>query len=87
MAEKLMRLSQAARKLNVGISTIADFLGSKGIEIDANPNTKIDDIQFGMLIDEFAASLKSKLEADERNIGIDKSEKIVIEEEKKPTEE
>jgi translation initiation factor IF-2 len=39
--EKMMRLSQAARKLNVSIITITEILGSKGHRIDNNPNAKL----------------------------------------------
>ena len=35
------RLSKVARELNVGISTIVEFLGSQGKEVSSNPNTKI----------------------------------------------
>ena len=43
MAErKATRLSKAAREFNVGISTIVEFLGKKGHEIDSNPNSKLD---------------------------------------------
>ena len=39
----IKRLSKVARELNVGISTIVEFLGSQGKEVSANPNTKIDE--------------------------------------------
>ena len=48
--EKMMRLSLAARKLNVGLSTITEFLGKKGYEVDSKPNSKISEEQFGMLL-------------------------------------
>ena len=67
--EKTVRLSQAARKLNVGTSTIVDFLGSRGIKIDTNPNTKITPEQYNMLLGEFRASALDKEEADELIIG------------------
>ena len=38
------RLSKVARELNVGISTIVEFLAAQGNEIDGSPNTKIDEI-------------------------------------------
>lgn len=42
MAEqKQMRLSQAARKLNVSTVTITDYLAEKGDVVDSNPNTKL----------------------------------------------
>ena len=40
--EKQLRLGQIATKLNVGRNTIIDFLNKKGVDIDSNPNTKID---------------------------------------------
>ena len=39
----IKRLSKVARELNVGISTIVDFLNTQGKEVSANPNTKIDE--------------------------------------------
>ena len=41
-ANKPVRLNKIAREFNLGIQTIVDFLGSKGMEVDAKPNTKID---------------------------------------------
>lgn len=67
--EKSMRLSQAARKLNVGIGTIVDFLGGKGVQIDSKPNTKVTPDQFKMLYKEFQDSAADKEEAAEVTIG------------------
>jgi translation initiation factor IF-2 len=39
--EKMMRLSQAARKLNVSIVTITEILSSHGHRVDNNPNAKL----------------------------------------------
>jgi translation initiation factor IF-2 len=62
MANRPIRLGKAAGELNVGISTLVDFLDSKGIKIDSNPNTKLDGEHFELLSTEFAAdfSLKEK---------------------------
>ncbi|HLW40604.1 MAG TPA: hypothetical protein VKX31_09440, partial [Brumimicrobium sp.] len=54
MAGKVTRLSKAARDLNVGIATIVEFLNSKGIEIDSNPNTKLNPEYYELLSVEFA---------------------------------
>ncbi len=75
MAE--FRLSQVARKLNVGIGTIIEFLSSKGIEVDNNPNSKISQEQFAMLSKEFASSALEKEEASGLTIG-SHSENFVI---------
>ncbi len=44
--EKMMRLSQAAKKLNVGLATVIEILSSAGHHIDNNPNAKL---TFGQL--------------------------------------
>jgi translation initiation factor IF-2 len=67
--EKMMRLSQVARKLNVGSHTIVDFLATKGFKVDSNPNAKVSMEQFDMLAKEFAASASEKREASGLTIG------------------
>lgn len=67
--EKMMRLSQVARKLNVGTSTIVDSLSAKGFPIENNPNSKISQDQFDMLMKEFASSVMDKKEASGLTIG------------------
>ena len=47
--EQTMRLSQVARKLNVGRHTILDYLTDKGFEVDSSPNSKITAEQYAML--------------------------------------
>lgn len=51
------RLSKIARTLNVGISTITEFLQRKGFTVESNPNAKIDDEQYDLLIQEFGKDL------------------------------
>ncbi|MEO9872718.1 translation initiation factor IF-2 [Ekhidna sp.] len=80
------RLSQVARKLNVGKNTILDFLKEKGHEVDSNPNSKIPQDQYDMLAREFADSAHDKEEASELTIG-GKTDNFVINSEKVPAEE
>ena len=40
---KPMRLIAAAKKFNVGASTITEFLQGKGFDIDNRPTTKLSD--------------------------------------------
>lgn len=47
------RLSKVAREFNLSISTIVDFLGRKGLEVEANPNAKITDDMYHHLASEF----------------------------------
>lgn len=80
------RLSQVARKLNVGKNTILDFLKEKGHEVDSNPNSKIPQEQYDMLAREFADSAHDKEEASELTIG-GKTDNMVINAEKVTAEE
>ncbi|MGB0916035.1 MAG: translation initiation factor IF-2 [Flavobacteriales bacterium] len=64
MAEgKLRRLGAVARDLNVGKATIVDFLKDNG-HTDVNPNSKLDEKMYEILVDEFAADRKLKMEAE-----------------------
>ena len=67
--QKMIRLSQAARKLNVGITTLAEELVKQGFKVDAKPNTKITTEQYDMLEREFAESIAAKQEASSLSIG------------------
>jgi translation initiation factor IF-2 len=70
MAEgKIMRLSQAARKLNVGTTTLVAFLVEKGIEVENKPHAKITLDQFHLLAREFVGAAMDKEEASEIAIG------------------
>ncbi|MBK6266721.1 translation initiation factor IF-2 [Marivirga sp. S37H4] len=76
--EKMMRLNLAARKLNVGLSTITDFLSKKGFEVDSKPNSKISEEQFNMLAKEFASSAMEKEEASGLTIGKKHNSNVTI---------
>ncbi|TAE97300.1 MAG: translation initiation factor IF-2, partial [Runella slithyformis] len=51
--EKVMRLSQVARVLNVGVPTVISHLSAKGFKVDNNPNTKINAEQLEFLSKDF----------------------------------
>ena len=70
-----VRLNKVVRDLNVGIDTIVGFLQKKGIEVDPNPNAKINDEQYDMLVKEFAPDKSLKKESDH----------ISLERQKRPT--
>ena len=59
------RLSKVAKELNVGISTIVDFLSEQGKDIDTSPNTKLDAEIYELLLDEFQADRGAKVKAEE----------------------
>ena len=70
------RLSKVARELNVGISTIVEFLGSQGKEVSSNPNTKIGEDLYMILLEEYQKEKFEKEKAD--NVVIDQPERKVI---------
>ncbi|WBL43130.1 translation initiation factor IF-2 [Algoriphagus halophytocola] len=67
--EKMMRLGQIARKLNVGTATIVESLAKKGYEVENNPNSKINMEQVELLNKEFKSSALDKEEASHLSIG------------------
>lgn len=48
-----IRLIKISKDLNVGISSLVDFLHKKGFDVESNPNTKIDSSQYELLLREF----------------------------------
>lgn len=58
-----IRLSQAVRQLNVGSTTIVDYLHSKNFTIDNNPNVKLTSEQYKLLEDEFQNNAIEKTDA------------------------
>ena len=53
-----IKLIQVQRKLNVGINTVVEFLRKKGFEVEnSNPNTRISDEQYALLVKEFGKDL------------------------------
>lgn len=79
-----VRLSKAAKEFNVGLSTIVEFLKSKGIEIESKPNTKIDSKAYEILQDEFSESKKLKEKAGKVGVGSTKRETVSLNKERAP---
>lgn len=80
--EKMIRLGQASRKLNVGHNTILEFLSTKNYTVENNPNAKLTGEQYAMLSKEFASSASEKLEASGLTIGTKHVENITADREK-----
>ncbi|MDL2302965.1 translation initiation factor IF-2 [Dysgonomonas sp. OttesenSCG-928-D17] len=51
-----IRLIKISKDLNVGISSLVEFLHKKGFDVESNPNTKIDSEQQELLVREFGDS-------------------------------
>ncbi|GET33036.1 translation initiation factor IF-2 [Prolixibacter bellariivorans] len=93
VGNKGTRLSKIARELNVGISTLVDYLQKQGVEISSNPNTKIDDKTQEMLEKQFRKDHEARIEADKVNLRQTRSKKESVslddvhQEEKNETED
>ena len=44
-----IRLIKISKDLNVGISSLVEFLHKKGFDVESNPNTKIGSEQYELL--------------------------------------
>ena len=54
-----IRLSKITRQFGIGLGTLTDFLKSKGVEVESNPNAKISD--------EFMAAIEAKFGDDKKH--------------------
>ncbi|GAB4251332.1 MAG: translation initiation factor IF-2 [Vicingaceae bacterium] len=81
------RLSKVAREFNLGINTIVEFLSSKGYKVESNPNSKIDESMYEILMNEFQSDKSAKENAKKVVLEKEKKETISIEEEELITDE
>ncbi len=58
-----VRLSKVAREFNVGLSTIVEFLHSKGIKISSDPNAKLTEEDYSLVAKEFSTDSEVKKES------------------------
>lgn len=65
---KKTRLREVAKEFNVGINTIVQFLDKKGIHIESNPNSRIDEDVYVILFKEYATDINLKKESERLNI-------------------
>lgn len=72
------RLSKLARELNVGISTIAEFLNKKGVDIDQNPNSKLSAEHEDMLRRAFSSDYDAKKQSEKLNLRASKERKQTL---------
>jgi translation initiation factor IF-2 len=66
--EKGSRLSKIARELNVGITTLVEFLHKQGFKISTDPNTKIEADMHELLEKQFRKDHEARIEADKVNL-------------------
>ena len=66
MAE--IRLNKIIRTYNIGLQSLVDFLTSKGIEVEANPNAKISDEHLPAIEKQFGKDLEMKQASEKVDI-------------------
>ena len=55
-----IKISKVAKDLNVGVNTVVEFLRKQGIDVENNPNARIDDAAEKMLKSEFSSDRDDK---------------------------
>ena len=63
------RLAKIARELNVGISTIVEYLAEKGFAVESKPTAKITEEMHNALLEKYSLSNSIKEKADQIVIG------------------
>ncbi len=84
---EVKRLSKVAREFNISLNTIVDFLKTKGITLEVNPNAKVDADAYKLLIGEFKGDQDVKEQARQANIGKEKRETISLKDAAKEQQE
>src|ERR1041384_7877440 len=81
---KTLRLSKVAKEFNLSLGKIVEFLASKGKPVDSNPNAKIGDEEYTLLLKEFSSDKSAREEAEQvsQNISKVKRETIVLDDAK-----
>ncbi len=59
------KISKVAKDLNISIDTAIEFLGKKGIEVDNNPNTRIEDDAYNLLVGAFQTDKAQKNKSEQ----------------------
>ena len=77
-SNKPVRLSKAAREFNLGMTTVVEFLASKGIEVEAKPNTKLDPETYALVKSNFQGDKETKAKAQASAASIQERESITL---------
>ena len=69
-----IKISKVAKDLNIALPTVIDFLQSKGINVDMNPNSRIDEDAYKLLVSHYGDD-KAVKKLDEPNAEVRQTEK------------
>lgn len=83
-----IKLSKVCKELNVGLSTAVEFFNKHDVTIAEDPNTRITDEQYMMLVKEYNKDMALKIEAEEqaRQRSQKTSEKQIVKEQEESNE-
>lgn len=70
-----IKISKVANDLNVGVNTVVEFLRRHDVDVENNPNARIDDSSLELLKNEFNNDKTLKKEADGQTDGRRKPKK------------
>jgi len=87
MSGKAIRLSKVARELNVGTSTIIEFLNDKGYSVASNPNTKLESSMYELLLEKFQPDMLVKRKKEEALVQAEKDRAELFGKEAQPKTE
>ncbi len=79
-----IKISKVAKDLNIALPTVIDFLQSKGINVDMNPNSRIDEDAYKLLVSHYGDD-KAVKKLDETDAAVRQTEKNKEIEKERPT--
>ena len=77
-----VKISKVAKELNIGTQSIIDFLSKNNITVDSNPNARISDEHYNLLMNAFKSDRDQKIKSEELSKGRKEKSKHTKEEAK-----
>ena len=78
MSEGTVRVKKAATEFNISVQHLVEHLASKGFSVESNPNAKISEEMYQMLLRDFGQDKKIKEQASQIHIGKSGKEDLVL---------
>ena len=83
-----VRLNKILKELNITLDRVDSFLSSKGVKLELNPNSKLDEEHYNILLEEFGDDIQKKKEIEEKSKKIkEEIQKNLVDSEIKQKEE
>ncbi len=78
MSEGSIRIKKAATEFNISVAHVVEHLSKKGFDVDNNPNAKITDEAYAVLMRDFGQDKKIKEQAAQISIGRQTKADVVL---------